>query len=76
MTKPKPIKVTILSYEEFSDMERPASKWYIKDALGQYVFVHVRTRDEAQKYFNEEYGNMYTVRCSGMEKNRGDNYVR
>jgi hypothetical protein len=76
MTKPKPIKVTILSYEEFSEMERPVSKYYIKDALGQYVFVHVRTRDEAQKYFNEEYGNMYTVRCSGLEKNKSTNYVR
>ena len=76
MTKPKPIKVTILSYEEFSDAERFPAKFFIKDALGQYVFVHVRTRDEAQKYFNEEYGNMYTVRCSVMEKNRGDNYVR
>lgn len=74
--KQKEIRITILSYEEFSEANRFPSLWYIKDALGQYVFVHVRTRDEAQKYFNEEYGSIYTVRCSGMEKNRGDNYVR
>jgi len=72
----KEIRITILSYEEFSDMERPPSKYYVKDALGQYVFVHVRTRDEAQKYFNEEYGSIYTVRCSGLEKPKTTNYVR
>lgn len=67
MTK---IKTTLLSDQEFLEMEgKPPSKYHIRTALG-YLFIHVRDRAAAIEYTKNEYGGKYTVRCSSSDDSR------
>ena len=53
-----------ITFSEFSspDFNHP-SKWFILDALGDYVFIKTRKRDVAQQWVDSEYGlGKYSVR--------------
>lgn len=53
----KQIESVIISYEEFVDLEfTPPSKWYIRNAIGDYEFIKVQKREKAQQFFDEKYG--------------------
>lgn len=44
---------------------RPPSCWYILNAMGEYVFIKKRLRQEAQTIVDTEYGKgRYTVRAA------------
>ena len=67
MTKPK---ITVISFYEFTDDQfiKP-SNFYIKNALGEYVFFHSRSRDIAQQTCDDMYGKgQYTMNASRMSK--------
>lgn len=63
------LKTTVVSYDEFADIDfKPPSTYYIRDAQG-YVFIHTRGRDKAQEWADTQYGKgMYTVRASKLTK--------
>lgn len=61
-------KTTVVSFDEFSclDYVHP-TKFFIKDASGDYVFIHKQKRNKAQEYVDEMYGSgKYTVRTSSL----------
>lgn len=50
-------KITKVTFEEFSDIEfMPPSTFYIKDAMGDYIYIHLRSRAKAQEWIDETYG--------------------
>jgi len=65
--------VSVLSYEEYQAAVAEGKilpKYYIVNALQQYVFVHTRNRLIAYNYFKEHYP-MYTLRTSRQDGGRG-----
>jgi len=68
----KLIETARISYNEFTspDFNNPA-KWFILDALGDYVFIKTRKREVAQQWVDSEYGcgkyrvSSYTQSASG-----------
>lgn len=53
----KQLESVIVNYENFIDLEfTPPSKWYIRNAIGDYEFVKVQKREKAQQFFDEKYG--------------------
>ena len=65
--------VSVLSYEEYQAAVaegRILPKYYILNALQQYVFVHTRNRLIAYEYFKEHYP-MYTLRTSRADGGTG-----
>jgi hypothetical protein len=66
----KETKTTIVNYADYADPEFKApSRYYIKNAMGDYMFIHTRTRNEAQEWLNETHGKgFYTVRSYGISK--------
>lgn len=73
-TKEKEIKTTIVDMSELAedDFKHPA-KYYIINALGMCVYIHVRTRTEAEEYITNEYGKgFYKLRTSSPEKAKGE----
>lgn len=58
MTKEnKQIETVTVSNTEFLDDDfRPPSSYYIKTAMGDYLFVKSRSRKEAQAVVDEMYG--------------------
>ena len=71
MTK-KEVKVTVVSFEEFSDYEfNPPATFYIMDSLQQYYFVHTSDRKVAQDWVDETFGKgRYTVKASKIQKTK------
>ena len=69
--KQKEIRTTEVTYDEFASPEfKSPSRWYIKSVFN-YVFIHVRTREQAQEYVDSVYGkNFYLVRSFGLEKTK------
>jgi hypothetical protein len=68
----KSVKTTVVSFAETQDLDfTHPSKWYINNALSEVVYIHVRDRASAIQYVKEEYGGKYTVKCSGIQKNKG-----
>lgn len=67
--KQKEIRTTEITYDEFTSPEfKSPSRYYIKSVFN-YVFIHVRTREQAQEYVDNEYGkSFYIVRSFGLEK--------
>lgn len=65
----KPIATTTVSFSDFADPTFTApSRFYYKDAMGDFVFIHLRTRALAQEYLNTVYGKgFYKVRSYGVE---------
>jgi len=76
--KPKEIKVTVVSYEEFTDYEfQPPSSFLIMDSMQNYIFYHTRSRAAAQQKVDEEFGKgRYKVIASKLEKGSGEYTVR
>jgi hypothetical protein len=55
--------VTITTQEHDSDSFRPPSKFYIKDAMDNFVFICTRSRSDAQGWVDNEYGHgKYKIR--------------
>jgi hypothetical protein len=71
MTK-KEVKVTVVSYEDFSDYEfNPPATFYIMDCLQNYHFVHTSDRKVAQDWVDETFGKgRYTVKASKIQKTK------
>ncbi len=68
------VKVTMVSYAEFSTYDfNPPATFFIKNAMGDYVFIHTRERSKAQAWVDENYGaGRYTVNSSKIQKGKGD----
>lgn len=74
MTKDKEVKTTIIDMSELTNDDfRHPSKYYIVSAMGYCVYIHVRTRAEAEEWITKEYGKgFYKLRTSSVEKPKGD----
>lgn len=73
MSKTK-VRTTVLSQDEYfgGEISDPA-KFFIQNALGDFIFYHCRTRAAAQAAVDEEYGKgKYTVRTSKLESTGGE----
>jgi len=72
------LKITVVSYEEFSDYEfQPPSSFFIMDSMQNYIFYHTRSRVAAQQKVDEEFGKgRYKVIASKLEKGSGEYTVR
>jgi len=68
------VRTTVVTFEEFSDYQFvPPATFFIKNASGDYVFIHTRERAKAQAWIDKEYGaGRYTVNASKMQKSKGD----
>lgn len=64
-------KITVVSFNDFMDDEfHKPSNYYIKNALGEYIFIHSRSREVAQEMCDDMYGKgQYKVNASRMGKN-------
>lgn len=71
MTKQKEIRTTEVSYDDYASPEfKNPARYYIKSVFN-YVFIHVKTRELAQQWVDENYGrNFYLVRSYGLEKTK------
>lgn len=59
-----------------SDIDTPVSRFYIINALGEYLFIRCRSRKKAQEIIDKEYGkSFYTVRTIGIVGKHSDNYT-
>ena len=66
----KPIETVTLSYAEYVGADTFPSKYFIVNALQQYVFIVTRNRAKAEQYRKEHYP-MYGLRCTVQEKGGG-----
>lgn len=70
----KKVKTTAVEFED-REMEgfKDPSKYYIVNAMGNYIYFHCKDRAAAQLAVDMEYGKgKYTVRSAKMEKGSGD----
>jgi hypothetical protein len=72
------VKTTNISFEQFSAYDFvPPATFFIRNALGEYIFIHTRERAKAQAWVDENYGKgRYTVNASKMQKGKGEVTVR
>ena len=70
--KQKELKITVVDYETFSDIEfSPPSTFVVRDAIGNYNFVHTSSREEAQRWSDERYGKgKYRVISTKLQKTK------
>lgn len=68
----KELKVTIVSYEEFSDyLFQPPATYFFKNALGEIIFLHSSKREVCQAYIDDHYGpGKYKVIAAKVQKTR------
>jgi hypothetical protein len=64
--KQKEIKITTFKNSEYDG--NPPSRFYIINAMGDYVFIHVRSRIEATDWVKEHYDGKYNVRTTALDK--------
>lgn len=66
------IKVTQVSYEEFTDyLFNPPATFYVMDSLQNYTFIHTSQRAVAQEVVNEIYGKgRYTIKAAKQQKTK------
>lgn len=66
------MKVSYVEYNVYSclDFVHP-SKFFIVDALQRRVYVHSKTREDAVKWVESEYGKKYNVRSTTTGKSSG-----
>jgi len=65
------LKTTTLSYDQYIQMDKPPSTFFIRDAVGQYVFIHTSKREKAQEYVDETYGKgKYSVIAARLQKTK------
>ena len=72
------VKITVVMFEQFSAYDFvPPATFFIRNALGEYIFIHTRERAKAQAWVDENYGKgRYTVNASKMQKGKGEVTVR
>ncbi|WKV20421.1 hypothetical protein 16Q_028c [Pseudomonas phage 16Q] len=65
-------KITVVDYAEFSRWDFiPPATFYIKNAMGEYIFIHTAKRATAQEWVDEEYGKgRYSVNASRLQKGK------
>lgn len=67
----KNLETLILSFQEYldaKDNKKILPKYFIVDAMGNYVFIRTRDRSKAQSFVNEEYGEgKYTIRTQTQD---------
>lgn len=65
-------KVTVVSYADFAKWEFiPPATFFIKDAMGDYIFIHTAQRAVAQEWVDKEYGKgRYSVNTSRLQKGK------
>lgn len=65
-------KITVVTYDEFSKWDFiPPATFYIKNAMGEYVFIHTAKRATAQEWVDNEYGKgRYSVNASRLQKGK------
>lgn len=76
----KKIKVTVVAPDELEQWDEESgesfihypSKYYLVDALGNYIFYHCRNRADAQRQANEEYDSKYTIRQAKQSSGSGE----
>lgn len=68
----KSIKTEIVSFENFSQWDFiPPGSFYIRTALGDYLFLKTSSRAAAQEFVNTEYGKgKYTVVAAKIEQGK------
>jgi len=69
--KKKELKVTMVSFKEFSDIDfLPPSTFFYKNAMGDFAFIHTASRQVAQDYVDELTGvkGKYSVIASKLQK--------
>lgn len=75
MSKEKPeVKIIEISFEEFTDIDfRPPATYFIRSALGSYIFFKTKDRGTAQLACNAVYGaGQYTVIAAKIIKSKGE----
>lgn len=70
--KASKLKITKVTFDEFTDIDFiPPATFFIRDATGDYTFVHTATRSVAQDWVNENYGKgRYTIVASKLQKTK------
>lgn len=79
----KEIKTTIVDAAELDNYNdeggftfKHPSKFYVLTSLNQLVYIHVRSRAEAQAWADENWGkNFYIVRQAKMSSGSDSNYT-
>lgn len=66
------IKVTQISFEEFTDYDfNPPATFYVMNSLQEYLFVHTSKRQVAQEVIDEMYGKgRYTIKAAKQQKTK------
>ncbi|MNF78505.1 hypothetical protein D3C85_1029380 [compost metagenome] len=66
------LKITVVPFEQYSVYDFiPPATWFIKNAMGDFVFIHTRERAKAQDWVDENYGKgRYTVNASKIQKGK------
>lgn len=66
------MKVTPITFDEFTGYDfLPPSTFFIRDATGDYRFLHTSSRAKAQTFVDAEYGKgRYTVVASKLQKTK------
>ncbi len=65
-------KITVVDYKEFSRWDFiPPATFFIKNAMGDYIFIHTAKRATAQEWVDNEYGKgRYSVNSSRLQKGK------
>lgn len=72
MTEKKAIRTVEVSYDEFSAWDFiPMGSFYIRTAMGNYLFLKTSDRAAAQAHINEQFGKgKYSVVAAKLEKTK------
>lgn len=61
--KKKQLETVLVSYEDFIMPEfNPPSKYFVRLAFGDYLFMKTNKRSVAQEFVNENYDGIYVIR--------------
>lgn len=65
-------KITVVPYSDFAMWDFiPPATFFIKDAMGDFIFVHTAKRATAQEWVDKEYGKgRYSVNASRLQKGK------
>jgi hypothetical protein len=72
--KQRIIKTETVDFDTFTHWDFvPPGSFFIRNAMGDYVFLKTSVRKEAQDFIDKEYGKgRYTVVASKLEKGSGN----
>lgn len=70
--KSKDIKVSIISYQQYTEYDYiDVANYFIVSAMQEYVYFHTNERSKAQLKCNEMFGEgKYTVKASKISKTK------